>query len=675
MRRFGLFGLLIATACNTTTGVDLGGTADSGAQAQDAGTSDIGAPPKDMGNVPDAGVDLGPQADLGPAPDTGVADMGQPDTGVDAGGTDVGAMDAGTPSGDPWEPSFTASGTYQVTVAPYGDPADVYYPTVQGAAAPGTFPAIVLLQGANVERGFYSQYAQLVAQFGFIVIVPDHTRTVLVLTGLFPEVDLLTASLDTLALENQNANAPIQGHVDTSRSGVLGHSLGGVAGLEAIANECSNQLCTSNSYTRPSSLRAGVFYGTNRKPPIGNNIPTTTNAGLPILLLQGDLDGAANIADTRTTYDRIADPPKAFGVLQGGNHFSVTDDQNPPGSMPDNNTPTVPQAAGIDILGRWTGTFLNAHVKDDSRARDYVYMAPAQPEPNFALESIAASMATGPEAQGSCAYTTSSFSISGTNGNLGVKVYLPSNGSAPYPVVVFNPGLRISEAEYAAKLNHLASWCYAVVANETVYSPFSVDDNAWTQDILDMIGWVSTNTEPALSGQLGTQLTLLGHSAGAKNGFRAARLSSAVDAVVAWDVAGMNPPTNPGGVDSLTVPVLLLGETWSGNNAIAGQFCAPLESNFEVYYAALPSGLPVLSVNMALADHISFLDDRSCGLSCTVCPANSSADPQDTTQKIRRYTLSWLERFIRSDTSFDTYLFGADMAQDEASGAVSTQTK
>ena len=88
--------------------------------------------------------------------------------------------------------------------------------------------------------------------------------------------------------------------------------------------------------------------------------------------------------------------------------------------------------------------------------------------------------------------------------------------------MVFNPGLNIAATNYQGSLRHLASWCYAVVANGTTYSPLSVDDAAWTQDVQDMLAWVSSPTEPQVAGRFGPQRALIGHSAGAKNSLRAA---------------------------------------------------------------------------------------------------------------------------------------------------------
>lgn len=647
-------------------------SADLGAADPDATTSDAGLPPTDASSLDALALDA-TALDASPVDSGAIAlDGGSADAGLVDGGS---TPDAGPLGPDPTIPAFAAAQVYQVTLTTYGDTADVYYPAAQAGAWPAPYPGVVLLQGANVGRGNYSEVARMVSRFGFIVIVPDHNRAVFGVSGLFPEVGVLNAGLETLRSEGQRAGSPIFGLVDSNASAVMGHSLGGAAGVEAIAGECSSALCTNGPYTRPSSLRAGAFYGTNRKPPIGSNIPATANAGVPIMLVQGSVDGAAAPADGLTTYQRIVDPPKVFATLAGANHYSVTDAQNPPGAAAEQSAATLAQATGLDIIGRWAGIFLNAHVRRDARAADRLYNGPAMPEANLSL-TREGPLPPGPDSSGSCTYDTISVTINRTGGGtMPATIWVPNNGTAPYPVVVFNPGLNIAATNYQGSLRHLASWCYAVVANGTTYSPLSVDDAAWTQDVQDMLAWVSSPTEPQVAGRFGPQRALIGHSAGAKNSLRAAGAQpSGIDALIAWDVAGQNQPTATD-LSGLAGPVLLLGEVFSGNNGRFGQYCAPLTQNYQTYFTALPTNLPTLEVTLDGADHLSFLDSRGCGLSCSACPANTGGDPIDVSRKIRRYTLSWLQRFVRNDNSFDTYLFGPAMAQDVAQGGVSVRQK
>ena len=55
-----------------------------------------------------------------------------------------------------------------------GDEADVYYPVPEFSAADETFPLVAVLQGAFVDKQFYSEFGMQLARFGFVVVIPDH---------------------------------------------------------------------------------------------------------------------------------------------------------------------------------------------------------------------------------------------------------------------------------------------------------------------------------------------------------------------------------------------------------------------------------------------------------------------------------------------------------------------
>ena len=150
--------------------------------------------------------------------------------------------------------------------------------------------------------------------------------------------------------------------------------------------------------------------------------------------------------------------------------------------------------------------------------------------------------------------------------------------------------------------------------------------------------------------------------------------ATAFDAIVTWDVAGSNPVASQD-LATINSPVLLLGETFSAENALFGQYCAPAEQNFEVYFDGMSEALPTLAVTLNGADHMSFLDNRGCGLSCTACPTNTSLSFGVVGRQIRRLSVAWLERFIRDDSAYETYLFGSEMDAEVAAGRLSVQER
>jgi dienelactone hydrolase len=328
------------------------------------------------------------------------------------------------------------------------------------------------------------------------------------------------------------------------------------------------------------------------------------------------------------------------------------------------------------------GTYLSAHVTELDAAASALYGSPsdfADVLEDFEVPGgVGPTDPEGPGAQGPCAYETVAGSTSRTvdGSSLSLDVYRPTDAGGPAPVVIFNPGTQLDSEEYAASIEHMASWCYVVVANGRSYSPLSGDsDEEWTSDIEDMVAFARSGGGPVGSDVVdGSRIALVGHSAGAKNSFRAlAAGPSLADAIVAWDVSGRNPPLEA--VDSLEAPVLLLGERFNAENSTLGMPCAPENQNFEAYFDALPMDLPTLLVEFQNADHMSWLDSRECGLECDLCPTNDAFDASRFQRRSRGFTVAFLETMLRGDDRFESYLFGADMDSEVAAGGLVVQQK
>jgi dienelactone hydrolase len=287
--------------------------------------------------------------------------------------------------GDPTAPRFARTGKYAIVIRPLGDagtgtndastgdagagdPADVYYPDPPDLRTFGySFPVVLLLQGAKVARGFYGGVAAGVAAYGFIVVVPDHTSNNIGGPGLYAELSEIAAAGVQMKSESMSATAPVRGVVDTTRVALMGHSYGGALGLSGIANMCFPPipLC---AFQRPPEVAAGAFYGTNLATPV-LGVPALDTGGLPVLLVQGDRDGKALLADALKTYDQIQKRPKAVLTLLGANHYGVTDVDNPAGADPEVNTQTLDHAEGVASTARWIGIFLAAFLNGDAVAR------------------------------------------------------------------------------------------------------------------------------------------------------------------------------------------------------------------------------------------------------------------------------------------------------------------
>lgn len=362
-----LYSLAAAVALAACGGSGASSSPEPGSNAVDSGAeSDSSGQQPEAPAVPDETTNE-------PSEEAGAADT--PDTA---------APDAAVPS-DPSLPPFPDVSVYSTVIDSSGDPADVYYPSPPDLQ-PGAyaFPMALLLQGANVDKQYYGAFARGVASYGFVVMVPNHESMSMTGTGLFMETKVVSEALAAMKSENAAAT-PIQGLLDTARFVLLGHSYGGVVGLQALQGQCTFPFCMG-SFERPAELAGGAFYGTNTKGPIGG-VTAVANDAIAVAYVQGDLDGKASLHDTEQTYAQTADPPKSLVRVQGANHYGICDVNNPSGAQQDSNVPALAQSAGIETIARWSALFLRAYALGDPSAAHYVQDAGDAADPNVTVES------------------------------------------------------------------------------------------------------------------------------------------------------------------------------------------------------------------------------------------------------------------------------------------------
>lgn len=285
-------------------------------------------------------------------------------------------------------PLFNDVASYSTTISANNDLTDIYFPNPSNLKNGNyLFPIALLLQGANVDKSNYSNFASIVASYGFVVVVPNHQALPESgLTGLLPDTSEINAVQAQMVAENSNTKSPVAGVVNTQKLALLGHSLGGAVGLSAIGNTCILRLCPG-SYSRPSELVAGAFFGANLRDQNTQQFIPINNSGIPIALLQGSLDGRALPDRAQRTYDQIQSPPKALITILGANHYGITNTNNSSGAIPDSNIPTIAQDVAVETVARWSGLFLRASVLDDLDAFNYVYSSGDALDPNVSVIS------------------------------------------------------------------------------------------------------------------------------------------------------------------------------------------------------------------------------------------------------------------------------------------------
>jgi predicted dienelactone hydrolase len=254
------------------------------------------------------------------------------------------------------------------TIAANGDPADIYFPDLpaRGRSPARAFPPVILLQGAQVARQYYSQFAQELARYGFVVIVPDHVSSIFG-SGLFSEMNVITNALAHLQAETTDVNSPLYGVVDTTRAGLSGHSFGSATALFALASFCTFPFCDpAEGFQLPPEIEAAALVAGN------SGAIDLDTMGIPTALLIGELD--TGLEDSQATYATL-EPPRAFVLLSDANHYGLNDVDQPPKAQVREGeaSQNTPQAITASRFAEWSGLFLRAYLYGDQQARRQVY--------------------------------------------------------------------------------------------------------------------------------------------------------------------------------------------------------------------------------------------------------------------------------------------------------------
>ena len=259
--------------------------------------------------------------------------------------------------------------SYEIGLEATNGVADVYFPDVNGSAARNywrherPFPVVVYLQGAQLKKEMLSMFALGVAQHGFVVVVPNNVSRVL--GEGFSDVHLITSSLEEMREEELDPDSPLFGIVDPSRLGLSGHSFGGVAASNAIGGVCFPTWCdTSIGFQRPPELLAAAIISSAT----GSASP---NSGIPVAVILGSNDQRR--ADYEVGFNSLQ-PPKAFIVVEGANHYSVLDTEPEASRERRGEPPQIyRQSISATLYARWAGLFFRTHILKDWRAGAIVY--------------------------------------------------------------------------------------------------------------------------------------------------------------------------------------------------------------------------------------------------------------------------------------------------------------
>ena len=191
-----------------------------------------------------------------------------------------------------------------------------------------TWPVLLFLPGWGSPRENYSGLCADLASRGYVVVALSHPYesavTVLAdgrVIGTAPAASVLGASmadmtpiraaesrfvLDQLGrLAQVEPGSPLVGHLDVRHTGIVGHSIGGAAAGQVVAEDRRFLVGVNLDGTLPETLAGGW------------------HLGAPFLWLQSDGHQLASYLETRTGLAGV--PGSELLVVSGTSHTSFTD--------------------------------------------------------------------------------------------------------------------------------------------------------------------------------------------------------------------------------------------------------------------------------------------------------------------------------------------------------------
>lgn len=216
----------------------------------------------------------------------------------------------------------------------------------RGAMPPraGAFPTIVALEGLQGNIGMYRWWHVLFADAGYLVFAFDFTGQGM--SGGSDEDTEATRMADTIrALDYLLTESPVRTAIDSSRIGLIGHSMGAITTLEVQAVE-------------PRFIAAVAAA------PISEDSSSFDHSDIPIMIQTGDHDGPIapipfiNPLVVRPVYEKL-EADRALIVAEAASHAQHT------------NYPILPTPTwSREIAALYSLAWMDYYLRDRAEARD-----------------------------------------------------------------------------------------------------------------------------------------------------------------------------------------------------------------------------------------------------------------------------------------------------------------
>lgn len=232
----------------------------------------------------------------------------------------------------------------------------IYYPETGGGIPPSAIPCpiVVLGHGFNMGIDRYYSYAEHLASWGYLVVLPTFSNP-------FPSPEhytrarcMVDAALFTAGL-NTVPGDPFEGAVNETAWGFTGHSMGG--GCAFLA---------ADTFDLADTLRVAVsFHSPQTTPEV-----EAQNLDLPKLVLSGSVDTIAPWDEVRQAMWADAPAPGAFAVTLGANHGYCMDYSY---FWENGGTATISREQQQSIIRLYLTAYMERYLHDDTSSWNFLY--------------------------------------------------------------------------------------------------------------------------------------------------------------------------------------------------------------------------------------------------------------------------------------------------------------
>ncbi|HSL88706.1 MAG TPA: T9SS type A sorting domain-containing protein [Ignavibacteriaceae bacterium] len=244
----------------------------------------------------------------------------------------------------------------------------IYYPSFEEGSESqidtlnGAYPVIAFGHGFFMQNSYYISIFKHLASYGYVVIAPQFPDNNHLQLGY----DLIFCA-DHIKSQNQNPDSRFYNLIDTTKTGLSGHSMGGGASLLAAANSASVTVAAplAAAETNPSAIS------------VMNQIQGV------VYLISAQNDGITPVNTNQLPMFNDALPVKGLPVIKGGNHTKSMDTRiwdwtDPNGYL----TP----AQQLTTTRKYLTSIFNLFLKEDTTYFKYAFGSEAQTDTSIIFQ-------------------------------------------------------------------------------------------------------------------------------------------------------------------------------------------------------------------------------------------------------------------------------------------------